>query len=239
MLNESKLNDTNSMNLIDLENVHSEIDFTKKLKNVWPIRGKLKYYHYNCDFFDDIGWGCGYRTTQMICAWINEQILNESKHYNIDNIIVNNVPSVLDIQRILVESGDKNKEFYGSKEWMGVFDTSIVIDSIYNVPCKIIHCAQGDLPKYTDSLIEHFRVFSSPIAVGGNVDNSSKGFLGIGTGGSDSKPHFLVTNPHYVAEGLTKKSVLFEDHWIEWRSVDSFESESFYNLCLPQIKAKL
>jgi len=29
------------------------------------------------------------------------------------------VPSILDIQQILVDLGDKNKSFVGSKEWIG------------------------------------------------------------------------------------------------------------------------
>jgi len=238
MINESKPNIPNNIDLIDLENIHSEIDFTKRLKSIFSVKGKLKYYHYKCDSFDDVGWGCGYRTTQMICSWINEQIFNESKRYNFDNFIVNNVPSVLDIQRILVESGDKNSDFHGSKEWIGCFETSIVIDTLYSIPCKIIHCSQGDLRKYSENLIEHFKSYCSPIAVGGDLDNSSKGFLGIGTSSVDLKPYFLVTNPHYVAEGLNKKSELIENNWIEWRSVDAFDNESFYNLCLPQIKAR-
>ena len=226
------------MNLIDLENIHAEIGYTKTLESIYSVKGKLKYYHYICDSFDDIGWGCGYRTTQMICSWINEQILNESKRYNVDNFIVNNVPSILDIQKILVESGDKNSEFHGSREWIGCFETSIVIDTLYSIPCKILHCSQGDLPKHSEKLIDHFRNFSCPVAVGGDLDNSSKGVLGIGTDSVNSKPYFLVTNPHFISTGPVKKSDLFENHWIEWRSVETFDNESFYNLCLPQIKAK-
>ena len=228
----------NSLNLVELENIQASIAYTKSLKDVRVVKGKYKYFHYNCDFHDDIGWGCGYRTTQMICSWINEQILYESKRYNLDNIIVNNVPTVLDIQKILVQSGDKDSSFLGSREWIGCFETSIVIDTLYNVPCKILHCSSGELVKHADALIEHFKSFASPIAVGGDLDNASKGILGVGVSKKDSKPHFLVTNPHFVSSGPNKLAELFDGKWIEWRAVDSFDTESFYNLCLPQLKAK-
>ena len=227
----------NMTNLLELENIHKDIDLTKSLNELEVAKGKFKFYHYKCDFFDDIGWGCGYRTLQMICSWINEQILRESKLYNIDNVVLNNIPSIPDIQKILVQSGDKNSDFIDSKEWIGCFETSIVIDTLYNVSCKILHCSPGDLFKYTEIIAEHFRNFGSPIAIGGNLDNSSKGILGLAVD-SDLKVQFLVTNPHFVTKNITKKSDLFEGNWIEWRSIDSFDSESFYNLCLPQVKAK-
>ena len=31
---------------------------------------EYEYWHYNCDRFDDRGWGCGYRTLQTIASWI-------------------------------------------------------------------------------------------------------------------------------------------------------------------------
>ena len=48
-------------------------DFRKKPSNEL-IKGKYTYYHYECDGFNDSGWGCGYRTLQTIISWINTNI---------------------------------------------------------------------------------------------------------------------------------------------------------------------
>ena len=47
------------MNLIDLENITN--DLLCPNSNQHTVNGSYKYYHYNCDGFNDCGWGCGYR----------------------------------------------------------------------------------------------------------------------------------------------------------------------------------
>ncbi len=36
------------------------------------------------------------------------------------------------------------------------------------------------------------------------------------------------------SEGM--RQTLSSEHWIEWKSLKEFMKNSFYNLCLPQIK---
>ena len=76
------------------------------------------YYHYNCDNTNDAGWGCGYRTTQTMCSWIRYQILEKNKKLNIESRVPD-VPSILEIQKILTDCGDKPSNFVGSKQWIG------------------------------------------------------------------------------------------------------------------------
>ena len=38
------------------------------------VNGDYEYWHYNCDDFNDEGWGCGYRTMQTIISWINHNL---------------------------------------------------------------------------------------------------------------------------------------------------------------------
>ena len=43
------------------------------------------------------------------------------------------VPGVREIQRALVECGDKPQEFVGSREWIGCFEACLVLDHLYSV----------------------------------------------------------------------------------------------------------
>lgn len=63
----------------------------------------------------------------------------------------------------------------------------MVIDKLYDIPCKIIHVNKGDeLQSIIDSLISHFVKFGSPIMMGGDVDCSSKGIMGVRVCGNDT-----------------------------------------------------
>lgn len=56
----------------------------------------------------------------------------------------------------------------------------LVIDKLYDVPCKILHCPSGGMTSIFPKLEEHFAKSSSapPIMMGGDRDASSKGVLG-------------------------------------------------------------
>lgn len=69
-----------------------------------------------CEYFVNIitisqGWGCGYRTLQTICSWMSENVSSEVK-----------VPSIREIQDILVQLEDKPLSFLGSRQWIGSFE---------------------------------------------------------------------------------------------------------------------
>ena len=59
----------------------------------------------------------------------------------------------------------------------------LILDYLYDVPCKIIHAPakeingklQHTLVDHVDALRHHFKVFGSPVMMGGDVDASSKG----------------------------------------------------------------
>ncbi|KAH9634593.1 hypothetical protein HF086_006218 [Spodoptera exigua] len=44
-------------------------------------------------------------------------------------------------------------------------------------------------------------------------------------------------DPHYVGKEQTKE-FLFHKGWVKWQQLTDFIDTSFYNLCLPQVKAK-
>lgn len=216
--------------LIQLEKIESKLKESNEFVRRSCVRGQYDYYHYGCDGFSDVGWGCGYRTTQTLCSWIRGQLLNEGTKGQ-----VSPVPSILDIQKILVDCNDKPASFLGSKEWIGCFEASIVIDVLYSVPCKLIHCAPDTLNGNMSAIYDHFERFSSPVMMGGDADAASKGVLGIDEC-SDTTWRLLIADPHEKRPAFVDLQSLIDSQMITWRSVDSFDSNSFYNFCLPQLK---
>lgn len=185
------------------------------------ISGECLYYHYGCDGKDDRGWGCGYRTIQTISSWLR---LNQP-------LCVRHPPSVNEIQQTLVEIGDKPDSFLGSREWIGTFEASLVLDQLYDVPCRIVHVRYGgELDQAVEDLHNHFLTRGSPVMMGGERDNSSKGILGVST--SKHGSYLLVMDPHYYGCPLDKNN-LQRQGWVSWKPVRSLDQCSFYNICLP------
>jgi hypothetical protein len=77
--------------------------------------------------FEFQGWGCGYRTLQTLCSWIKLSKGDVCKEV---------VPSIKTIQESLVKMEDKPQSFIGSKEWIGSFEVSLVIDFLFDVSMK-------------------------------------------------------------------------------------------------------
>lgn len=187
------------------------------------ISGECLYYHYGCDGKDDRGWGCGYRTIQTMSSWL---CLNQPP-----SVSCRPPPSLSEIQQTLVEIGDKPDSFLGSREWIGTFEASLVLDQLYDVPCRIVHVRYGkELDQAVEDLHNHFLTRGSPVMMGGDRDNSSKGILGVCTGKQGS--YLLVMDPHYFGCPLDKNS-LQRQGWVSWKPVASMDQCSFYNLCLP------
>lgn len=193
------------------------------------VRGDYLYYHYGCDGLDDRGWGCGYRTVQTMASWLG----------------FNRGPppppaSLPDIQKALVAMGDKPDSFAGSRGWIGTFEASLVLDYFCETPCRVVHVRGGELEEvavpelhrhFSSSSGSSFSGSSSPVMMGGDRDNSSKGILGVCTGDQGSSM-LLVVDPHYCGR-TPSVSELHAQGWVGWVSVSSLDRSSFYNLCLP------
>ncbi|XP_035004836.1 inactive Ufm1-specific protease 1 [Hippoglossus stenolepis] len=191
------------------------------------IKGDYLYFHYGCDGQDDRGWGCGYRTVETMTSWICHN-LSPPKHQS------RPPPSLPEIQQALVAMGDKPGSFSGSREWIGTFEASLVLDYFYDVPCKLVHIRGGEAQLEhvaAEELHQHFEQHGSPVMMGGDRDNSSKGVVGVCTG--DKGSYLLVVDPHYYGRQL-EKTELQRRGWVVWRRVSSLDQSSFYNLCLPQ-----
>ncbi|XP_017881650.1 ufm1-specific protease 1-like [Ceratina calcarata] len=187
------------------------------------VQGHYEYWHYGCDGFNDKGWGCGYRTLQTICSWI---VINR----NVDR----SVPSIRQIQEVLVTLEDKEPSFIGSREWIGSFEVCFVLNHLYEVLSKIVHVRHGrDLRNEVAVIRSHFEEFGSPIMMGGDRDCSSKCVLGIHE--NPKNTYLLILDPHFVGQA-TGTEQLENYNWVKWQNLDDFIDSSFYNLCLPQIK---
>lgn len=85
------------------------------------------------------GWGCGYRSLQTLCSWVVElqrkkQVLATPTGPAGDEFPkVTGVPTIPDIQSCLVAVGDKPPSFVGSREWIGCYEASIVLDQLFGV----------------------------------------------------------------------------------------------------------
>lgn len=188
------------------------------------VSGQCVYYYYGCDGQDDRGWGCGYRTVQTIGSWFN-YVTHGGKSRP--------PPSLSEIQQTLIRLEDKPPSFLGSKEWIGTFEAALVLDHLYDVPCRLVHARSGgtELEQAAQDLHHHFLTRGSPVMMGGDRDNSSKGILGVCTGKEGS--YLLIMDPHYYGSVPDKES-LQKNGWVAWRRVQSLDQSSFYNLCLPQ-----
>ncbi|EDS25734.1 conserved hypothetical protein [Culex quinquefasciatus] len=192
-----------------LLNVHSNLEPPKPDGSTYLMNGNYHYYHYGCDGFQDVGWGCGYRTLQSICSW-----------------------------QTLVEIKDKPERFFGSREWIGTLEAIYVVDTLFDVSCKVIHISKRDnIAKHADTLKEYFETHGGLIMMGGDMDAASKGIAGIHISADSSDIYLLVIDPHFVGKIKTKEE-LYTKNYVKWQKVEEFVDSSFYNLCLPIVKIK-
>lgn len=190
------------------------------------VQGSYEYYHYLQDGFDDSGWGCAYRSLQTIISWFRLQ------HYaSVD------VPSHREIQQALVDIGDKDPPFVGSREWIGAIELSFVLDKLLGVSCKVLNVRSGaELPEKCRELALHFESQGTPIMIGGGV--LAYTLLGVDYNEASGDCAFLILDPHYTGNDEHKKIV--NGGWCGWKkAVDSkgknfFLHDKFYNLLLPQ-----
>ncbi|XP_076903183.1 putative Ufm1-specific protease isoform X2 [Bidens hawaiensis] len=190
------------------------------------VQGSYEYYHYLQDGFDDSGWGCAYRSLQTIVSW-----------FKIQQYTSIGVPSHREIQQALVEIGDKDPSFIGSREWIGAIELSFVLDKLLGVSCKVINVRSGDeLPEKCRELMMHFETQGTPIMIGGGV--LAYTLLGVDYNDTTGDCAFLILDPHYTGGEDLKKIV--NGGWCGWKkAIDSkgkrfFLPNKFYNFLLPQ-----
>ncbi|XP_009149826.1 probable Ufm1-specific protease [Brassica rapa] len=226
-VNDDSRSNTKKRGSIQLKDVHIGIPSSGVSEGVASvIQGSYEYYHYLQDSFDDSGWGCAYRSLQTIISWFRLQ------HYTSIS-----VPSHREIQQTLVEIGDKDPSFVGSREWIGAIELSFVLDKLLGVSCKIMNFRSGsELPEKCRELALHFETQGTPIMIGGGV--LAYTLLGVDYDEGSGDCAFLILDPHYTGGEDHKKIV--NGGWCGWKkAIDNkgksfFLHNKFYNLLLPQ-----
>ncbi|XP_030559992.1 probable Ufm1-specific protease 1 [Drosophila novamexicana] len=181
-------------------------------------RGHFKYFHYGCDGHSDAGWGCGYRTLQTAISWIMNR-RNEAKR---------NVPSIREIQRMLVSIGDKPASFVGSRDWIGTMEEFYVIDAMFEIPCKFVHVQQLNSEQLFTQIRAYFEDYGGLIVMGGLSDMASKAIAGIHLSPL-AGVSLLIVDPHFSGVPSSKQQ-LIDKGYVRWMHITEFE-KSAYNLC--------
>ncbi|XP_062864727.1 ufm1-specific protease 2 [Trichomycterus rosablanca] len=187
---------------------------------VCVVRGVYSYHHYMQDRVDDNGWGCAYRSLQTICSWFQQQGYTER-----------NVPTHTQIQQALVDVGDKESLFVGSRQWIGSIEVQAVLNQLLEVTSKIMFVSQGsELASKGRELANHFETEGTPIMIGGGV--LAHTILGVAWSEISGQIRFLILDPHYT--GGEDLQIITDKGWCGWKGPEFWDQNAYYNLCLPQ-----
>lgn len=200
-------------------------DFDKETSKTSIVKGVVEFFHYLQDNFNDDGWGCAYRSLQTLYSWFfHNNLLNKNEFPN--------TPSIPEIQKTLVDAGDKLPKIINSKDWIGAFEVNIVLNHLLGIESQIIYLPSGaDIKSKAREIANHFDTIGTPIMVGGGVYAYT--ILGINYDFTSGECKFLIQDPHY--KDKDDVSVILAKGGISWKSEALFEKGNFYNLCLPQL----
>uniref|UniRef100_A0A8C7YH98 Ufm1-specific protease 2 n=1 Tax=Oryzias sinensis TaxID=183150 RepID=A0A8C7YH98_9TELE len=204
-----------------LRNPHNALTHpTLENGKVYMVQGIYSYHHYMQDRMDDNGWGCAYRSLQTICSWFQQQGYVEQP-----------VPSHKEIQQALVDVGDKQASFVGSRQWIGSIEVQAVLNHLLGITSKIMFVSQGsELASKGRELANHFLTEGTPIMIGGGV--LAHTILGVAWSESTGQIRYLILDPHYT--GSEDLQVIAEKGWCGWKGPEFWDQTAYYNLCLPQ-----
>ena len=187
------------------------------------VKGDYLYFHYNQDNVKDAGWGCAYRSLMSVFSWF---VLNTSVGKG------KKIPSIEEVQKLLIKIGDKDKKILGSESWIGAVEVNLVLNEIFEVENQIMFVDSGSgMESKGRELAYHFKYNKTPIMVGGGVYAYT--ILGVDYNKVKGSCKFLIMDPHYVGE--EKIEAIVGKGWCNWKSVDLFKKENFYNLCMPSV----
>ncbi|EFA01874.1 ufm1-specific protease 2 [Tribolium castaneum] len=204
-----------------LINPHLGLKPTDNGGKVALVKGKYAYYHYCQNKMDDNGWGCAYRSLQTLASWFKLQGFTDKE-----------VPTFKDIQKCLVDLGDKPSSFIGSKQWIGSTEVNYVLNTLLGVTCKILYVSSGEeMGSKGPELLSHFENHGSPVMIGGGV--LAHTILGVDYNSQSGNLRFLILDPHYT--GGEDLHTIQNKGWCGWKSVDFWDKTAYYNMCLPQV----
>lgn len=184
------------------------------------VQGLYSYHHYMQDRFDDNMWGCAYRSLQTLVSWFRFQGYTDKP-----------IPTHREIQQALVDVGDKEPKFVGSRQWIGSMEVSYCLDHLIGVTSRIAFVSEGsELATKGRELAQHFQIQGTPVMIGGGV--LAHTILGVDFNEVTGDVKFLILDPHYT--GAEDLKVILEKGWCGWKGMDFWDKKAHYNMCLPQ-----
>uniref|UniRef100_A0A7E4VXU1 Ufm1-specific protease 2 n=1 Tax=Panagrellus redivivus TaxID=6233 RepID=A0A7E4VXU1_PANRE len=201
--------------------LNPHIELTYKPKDLFSvIKSNYIYYHYDCDGFDDSGWGCAYRSLQTIWSWLNYKGR------------VNRLPpSHKEVQECLVSIGDKPSKFIGSRGWIGSFEIGFVMQNLANLEFQTLSSSSGkELDEHGRRLVHHFENDGAPVMIGGG--QLAHTIIGVDYNRRTGECFYLILDPHYVGKDTT--AAVFKGKGVSWQPNKFFNGKGHYNMLLVQ-----
>ncbi|KAK7086197.1 Ufm1-specific protease 2 [Halocaridina rubra] len=203
-----------------LTNTHFGVRPSGVAGEISIVPGTYGYHHYMQDHFDDNKWGCAYRSLQTVISWFRYQGYTDKP-----------IPTHKEIQKCLVNIGDKPSSFVGSTQWIGSTEVGFVLDSMFNITSKFINVSSGaELAYKGRELALHFKFQGAPVMIGGGV--LAHTIIGVDWNPDTGDISYLILDPHYT--GAEEISTIQNKGWCGWKGQDFWKKDAYYNLCLPQ-----
>ena len=77
------------------------------------------------------------------------------------------IPTHAQIQKCLVEIGDKENSFIGSRQWIGSTEVGFVLERACEIQSKFLSVSTGDeMTSKGRELVHHFKTQGTPIMIG-------------------------------------------------------------------------
>jgi hypothetical protein len=195
----------------------------------WPAdsivaQDGTEYFHYTVDGYNDIGWGCAYRSIQTILSWF---INNRN--------FTSRAPSIIELQTLLKDIDYAHASLVpGSKEWIGCIEGGSILHTLSSgkINYKILNAFSIDeLEAFllTD-VTRHFVEFGSPVMVGAG----SYAYTIVGVSKEDTS--VLVLDPHIPQVGTAFTAMA--KGFVGWKPIREFLNfkrlkATFVNICIP------
>ncbi|KAH8584437.1 cysteine protease [Cryptosporidium sp. chipmunk genotype I] len=200
-----------------------------KLPIVYQCHGDFYYYHYNHDNFKDSGWGCTYRSLQMVFSW-----------YLVNNYTNKHVLSIPEIQDFLKQNDPTHSNLeIGSKSWIGTVEASYLLMMYLGISCKLKYYYDiEEFLKEYDTISDHFQKISTPIIL--SIGDYSYLLVAIQISKDPSSPfnlsnvQYLLVDPHYT--GKDELESIYKKNGVSWKSASFFKSiskDKYINILLP------
>jgi len=82
-------------------------------------------------------------------------------------------PNKCPVFQCLVEIGDKQQNFVGSRQWIGSVELGFCLETMMGVGSRILSCKSGEeLGEHARAIIFHFENNGSPVMIGMRLERS-------------------------------------------------------------------